>query len=216
MKRIFPDPTGPPAEPEIKKTGKIPISWIVEAWLSSLAGQVRWPAGWEEWFLPWSISLAIAWMDVRTRRISNYLTLGGAAAGLGYQLGSHGLAGFADSLAGVTLGLILLLPFYLQGGLGAGDVKALAAMGAWLGFWRAGYLFFYMGISGGLLILVILWWGGGLRDTCGQGWTLLLNLMLGGPRKVSLPPPPASGKTVPYGIALALGMTILCWRWPHG
>ncbi len=128
--------------------------------------------------LPLLISLAIAWADLRTRRIPNYLTLGGAAAGMGYQLGYHGWPGLADSLAGLILGLALLLFPYWKGGMGGGDVKALAAMGAWLGVKRTFFLFIYMGLSGGLIILVVLWRRGLLRTMARQGWVFLVNLLL--------------------------------------
>jgi len=82
---------------------------------------------------PFLLALLMAWMDIKTHRIPNYLTFGCALAGLGYQLGFHGLTGLADGFLGMALGLALLIFFYLKGGMGAGDVKALAALGAWLG-----------------------------------------------------------------------------------
>jgi len=190
----------------------------VEAtWLGLLQGKAPWLVGREDLLLPWLLSLAVAWTDVRTRRIPNYLTLGGAAAGVGYQLGYHGWPGLADSLAGLLLGLFLLLLPYLKAGMGAGDVKALAALGAWLGLQRTFYLFIYMGISGGLLILVILWWRRLLWGTIRQGWVWLVSLVLcahQGPGPLVIRT--TKSKTIPYGAALALGMTFLCWRWQNG
>jgi prepilin peptidase CpaA len=167
-------------------------------------------------FLPLALSLAFAWTDLQTRRIPNCLTFGGAGAGLGYHLGYYGWPGLAGSLAGLVLGLSLLLLPYLKGGLGAGDVKALAALGAWLGVMRTFYLFIYMGLAGGLLILAVLWWRGLLRVYLRQGWAFLVNLVLDG-RGAATPAFPAPGnKTFPYGVALALGMILLCWRWHEG
>ncbi len=82
---------------------------------------------------PLLLSLGMAGWDLSSGRIPNYLTFGGALAGLGFQLGFHGLPGLLDGLAGLGLGFILLLVPYLLGGMGAGDVKASAALGAWLG-----------------------------------------------------------------------------------
>jgi prepilin peptidase CpaA len=132
---------------------------------------------------------------------------------VGFQLGSHGLSGLLDGLAGLGLGFGLLLGPYLLGGMGAGDVKASAALGAWLGLWRAFALFVYMGICGGLVILVMLLWLGRLLAEIRDGWNFLLNWLLCRPFD-SKPPPPASRKsiTIPYGVALALGMAVLCWR----
>ena len=166
--------------------------------------------------LPLLISLAIAGADLRTRRIPNYLTLGGAAAGMGYQLGYHGWPGLADSLAGLILGLALLLFPYWKGGMGGGDVKALAAMGAWLGVKRTFFLFIYMGLSGGLIILVVLWRRGLLRTMARQGWVFLVNLLLCAPQGGLPVAGTPKRQTIPYGTALALGMTLLCWRWRNG
>ena len=99
--------------------------------------------------LPLLLSLGMAGCDLKTRRIPNFLTLGGVLGGLGFQLGYHGLPGLLDGLAGLGLGFGLLLGPYLLGGLGAGDVKASAALGAWLGLWRAFALFIYTGLWGG-------------------------------------------------------------------
>ena len=108
--------------------------------------------------LPLLLSLWMAGMDLAWRRIPNYLTLGGAVAGLGFQLGGRGWPGLLDGLGGAVLGFSLLLWPYLKGGMGAGDVKGLAALGTWLGLEGTFYLFFYMGLSGGLIIIAVLIW----------------------------------------------------------
>jgi prepilin peptidase CpaA len=79
--------------------------------------------------LPLAIALWIAWGDLRTYRIPNYLTLGTTLAGLGYQAAFHGFSGLGSGLLGLAMGLFLLFPIYLLGAMGAGDVKALAALG---------------------------------------------------------------------------------------
>ena len=163
--------------------------------------------------LPLLLSLGIAVWDLKSRRIPNYLTFGGALAGLGFQLGFHGLPGLLNGLEGLGLGFLLLLVPYLLGGMGAGDVKASAALGAWLGLQRAFVLFIYMGISGGLIILVVWLWQRRLLAGLRQGWHFLLNWMLNRPFN-SKPPAPVSLKSnsIPYGAAMALGMVLLCWR----
>src|SRR5437660_8307386 len=81
--------------------------------------------------------------DVRTRRIPNVLTFGAAAAALVYLFAAHGWLGLAGAGEGWAVGVLLFFPFFALGGLGAGDVKLLGAMGAWLGpravFWVAVY-----------------------------------------------------------------------------
>ena len=78
----------------------------------------------------------------------------------------------------MLLGFAFLILPYLWGGMGAGDVKALAALGAWLGPKLTVLLFCYMGIAGGVMALGYLAWQGSLREKIKQGWTFLLNLIL--------------------------------------
>jgi prepilin peptidase CpaA len=162
---------------------------------------------------PLLLSLGMAVGDLKSRRIPNYLTFGGALAGLGFQLGFYGLTGLLDGLAGLGLGFILLLVPYLLGGMGAGDVKAGAALGAWLGLQRTFVLLVYTGICGGLIILVVWLWQRRLVAGLRQEWHFFLNWFLCSTYK-SKPPTPVSLKSgsIPYGAAMALGMALLCCR----
>jgi prepilin peptidase CpaA len=154
----------------------------------------------------------MAGMDLASRRIPNYLTLGAALAGLGFQLGHHGWPGLLEGLGGLVLGGGLLLWPYLKGGMGAGDVKALAALGAWLGLAHTLFLFIYMGLSGGLLILAVLAWRGRLRVHLKRGAVQLANWVLCQSRPEIRGRGEPEGMEIPYGAALALGMVVLCWR----
>lgn len=73
-----------------------------------------------------------AGIDARYHRLPNWLTLGGLAAGGIYAVatGTSLLGGSpSNSAFAATIGFLLLLPAYLAGWMGAGDVKLLAAMG---------------------------------------------------------------------------------------
>jgi len=162
--------------------------------------------------LPMLLSLWMAGTDLACRRIPNCLTLGGAVAGLGFQLGWRGWPGLLDGGGGAVLGSFLLLWPYLRGGMGAGDVKALAALGAWLGLEHTLYLFICMGLAGGVIIIAVLVWQGRLRATLRPAATQLVNRVLCGSR-LTLPTRAAAGRLeIPYGAALALGMVFL-WGW---
>src|SRR5215470_8397126 len=89
--------------------------------------------------------------DLRTRRIPNVLTFGAALAGLMFQFATGGVGALGQAALGWLLGaLVFLLPFAL-GGLGGGDVKLLAALGAWLGPADAVWLVLYTGIAGAVM-----------------------------------------------------------------
>src|SRR5688572_2362189 len=84
-----------------------------------------------------TIALAVGFVacvtDVRSRRIPNVLTFGAAAAALLFHLFVAGTGGLQTAVGGWLVGTVLFLPFFALGGMGAGDVKLLAALGAWLG-----------------------------------------------------------------------------------
>lgn len=80
--------------------------------------------------------LAAAITDARLHRIPNYLTVPAALLGLVYHIAAPEGMGVLASLAGFGVGFLLLLLPALLGGGGMGDVKLLAALGAWLG-WKS-------------------------------------------------------------------------------
>jgi Flp pilus assembly protein protease CpaA len=87
-------------------------------------------------------------IDLRSRRVPNWLTLGIAVAGL--TLAATRLSGlsFGSALAGLALGLVVMLPGHVIGATGAGDVKLLAALGTMLGPKAVALAFVYAAIAG--------------------------------------------------------------------
>jgi len=180
----------------------------ITAWLASQANPSQ-----ANLLLPLAIALWIAWGDLRTYRIPNYLTLGAALAGLLFQAIFFGWNGVGSGILGLVLGFFLLFPVYVMGGMGAGDVKALAALGAWLGPGLTLMLFCYMAGAGGLIALGMLIYKGLLWTYIRRGWSYVLNWILFRPS--GLPPAPATKletKGIPYGAAIALGMVVIFWR----
>jgi prepilin peptidase CpaA len=163
---------------------------------------------------PLILACWMAWGDAKTRRIPNYLTLAAALSGLGYQFGAHGWHGLGQGFLGLCVGFALLIGFFLKGGMGAGDVKALAALGAWLGPLPTLYLFIYMGLSGIPLIIYFLWRRGELAAKAREWWHTVVSCFLLRSHKSDPSPssPPNKAEGLPYAMALAMGMVLLCWQ----
>ena len=79
------------------------------------------------------LTLSAAATDLRSFRVPNALTIPALAAGVAASLALGGWAGLGWSLLGMLVGFSVLAAFFALGGVGAGDVKLFAAMGAWLG-----------------------------------------------------------------------------------
>jgi prepilin peptidase CpaA len=94
-------------------------------------------------------------IDLRSRRVPNWLTLGIAVVGL--TLAAARLSGLSlpAAFAGLALGLVVMLPGHLIGATGAGDVKLLAALGTMLGPKATVLAFIYAAIAGGGLAVLV-------------------------------------------------------------
>ena len=78
--------------------------------------------------------ISVVWTDVKTHRISNAMVIMIVLLGLCFQLLANGVnAVVMQGLAGMAVGLGVFLPFYIAGGMGAGDVKLMAGIGTILG-----------------------------------------------------------------------------------
>jgi prepilin peptidase CpaA len=153
--------------------------------------------------------LAIASVsDVRHRRIPNLLVGVMALLGLGYGVIvlPPGL-GAARALVGLGIGFGLWIPFYALGMLGAGDVKLFAAACCWLAPSQVFSAALLSALAGGLLSVV------GLVLAHGVGLTSFrLAHALRDPKLISTPlSVPAGRPTLPYGLAMAFGLTAVGW-----
>lgn len=76
---------------------------------------------------------AAVWTDQKQQRIPNDLVIVILLLGFAMQIVLNGMEGFIDAALGVLVGLAIFLVPYVGGGMAAGDVKLLAAVGAFLG-----------------------------------------------------------------------------------
>jgi prepilin peptidase CpaA len=96
----------------------------------------------------------ISTFDAIFSKIPNNITLPFCILALMYNTVISGWGGVVWAFTGAVSGLGLLLPIFLLGGMGAGDVKALAALGALMGPKDILQIFLYMGIVGGVIGLM--------------------------------------------------------------
>jgi prepilin peptidase CpaA len=155
--------------------------------------------------------------DVRDRRIPNWLTYGGLAAALGVRCALLGWLGLRGGLVGLLLGGGIFFVLFLLGGMGGGDVKLMAAVGAWAGTAQSVAILIASAIVGGILAVCYIVFRRYLFRT-------LLNTvrLIGHHLSFGLQPHPSlnirqpSSLRMPYGLAIALG-TLYCvgitfWR----
>lgn len=175
-----------------------------------------------------TLLLTAAWCDLKAARIPNVLVLIGLVlgvlangllpSGFGFNrdLDAGGM-GWVIALEGIGYGLVLLLPLYLLGAMGAGDVKLMAMVGAFVGPAGAIGAVLFTFLAGGAIAVAL-----ALRTR--MLIPLLQNvrlMLLGGLIKVSagkapvVDDLPVSVGKLPYGVAIALGtLGWLAWeRW---
>jgi prepilin peptidase CpaA len=119
-------------------------------------------------FVPLSVVLVAggiaAFTDLRDFKVPNLLTIPLFIAGIIFHwLDPHG-SGIAFALQGGLLGFSFVIFFYVLGGMGAGDVKLLAAVGTWLGPMAILLLFVFSALSAGVYAAILSWRHGKLLE----------------------------------------------------
>jgi prepilin peptidase CpaA len=132
--------------------------------------------------------------DLWRRKVSNYLTAGAFASGLSLQSWLFGLAGLWNACLGAVFGFAVFLGFYWLGGMGAGDIKLMAAFGSIVGGERIWLAAILTAILGAVLALVYL-------------TAIKLRRVLH-PESASADALPARKASIPYAPAISLGMLL--------
>jgi prepilin peptidase CpaA len=166
-------------------------------------------------------AVVAAYIDGKELRVPNWLTFPMIIAGWIWSSVQYGIdgegwyMGLAWSLAGTAVGIATLLPAYSIGGMGAGDVKMMAAIGAWVHCSITFYSFCVGAIVGAILAVAMILMSGEGRKHFNQFFFILNEIQtvrnpetlaeIAAERKSSM-------KLLPYGIPLAIG-TVLYFAW---
>lgn len=157
-------------------------------------------------------ALAVVW-DLRTRRIPNALTFGAAGAGLAFAVYAGGPWGLAAAAGGWLVGAALFFPLFALGGMGAGDVKLLAALGAWLGPADTVWLAIFASVAGGVMAVIVSVYYGYLRQAASNVWLMLMHWRAAGIKPVpGLTLRDARAPRLAYAVPIAIGLVGTLWR----
>jgi len=165
-----------------------------------------------QWLAVIGVALAASAWDLRTRRIPNWLTFGAAAFGVLSSTFDAGLAGFTHGVIGWVAGLVLFLPLFLLGGMGAGDVKLLAAFGAILGVTGVLWTAILASLLGGALAVVVGAMHGYLGEAVRNLAILLTTWRIAGVSPISgMTLTDARGPRLAYAVPIAVGALLALW-----
>ncbi|WP_336788226.1 A24 family peptidase [Paenibacillus sp. MMO-177] len=154
--------------------------------------------------------LAALYTDLKSMTIPNLLTAPFLAGGCLYALFAGGGQGLLLALYGAAAGFVPLLILHLAKGIGAGDVKLFAALGAWLGTLAVLQLMMYAILYAGLVGLVLLVFHRPFARRMTAGIFSFLALRFGGREGASSWLAWANnGRTFPFMLAVAPGALTL-------
>jgi prepilin peptidase CpaA len=172
----------------------------------------------ENWWSMWLLSTVLvvaAAIDGWKLRVPNWITFPLIVSGWIYSAVYFGWAGLAWSVLGTFVGLGLLLPAYAIGGMGAGDVKLLAGIGAWVWSTATLYAFCVSAVVGGAIAVGMVLWRRDWHHHLHQFWNITNEILevrdpntlaaIAAERKSSM-------LLLPYGIPIAIG-TIAYFLW---
>src|SRR5262245_47443185 len=172
---------------------------------------------WPVWFVTVTLIVA-AVIDGMQLKVPNWITFPMIISGWIYSATLSPYAGWEGllySLIGTAIGLGLLLPAYAIGGMGAGDVKLLAGVGAWIGATNTFYAFCVSAVIGGIIAVAMILLRRNWRHHKDQFVTILGEMVtIGNPSELSAiaAKRKSSMLLLPYGIPIAIG-TIIYFLW---
>src|SRR6188508_1412272 len=109
---------------------------------------------WTVWLVT-VVLIVAAVIDGFELKVPNWVTFPFILSGWAYSTVAFGWEGLGWSLLGTVVGLALLMPLYAIGGMGAGDVKLLAGVGAWVWGTVTLYAFVVSAVVGGIIAILM-------------------------------------------------------------
>lgn len=149
--------------------------------------------------------------DIKSRKIYNKVIFPTLVVTLVYHVVTGGWSALADSLIGFSVGFAILLIPYLLGGMGAGDVKLLALIGAIKGTIFVLNTALFMALFGGLIALFLIISDKAFWLSVKQKFNYMLKTFVLRRYGIKLPAVDKTSvlkKTYPYGIPIAAGAFI--------
>ncbi len=162
---------------------------------------------WPVWLLS-AVLIVAAVIDGWKLKVPNWITFPLVLGGWIYSTAYFGWEGFFWSLLGTLVGLALLLPAYAIGGMGAGDVKLLAGVGAWMWGTTTLYAFCVSALVGGAIALAMILWRRDWYHHMHQFWTITNEILeVRDPNTLSTIAAERKSAMLllPYGIPIAIG-----------
>ena len=169
---------------------------------------------WPIWLVTVTLVVA-AVIDGLQLKVPNWITFPMIVSGWVYSTVAFGGEGLAWSMIGTAVGLALLLPAYAIGGMGAGDVKLLGGVGAWVWGTVTFYAFCASAVIGGVIAVGMVLISRTWQKHQAQFWMILNEVTtirdpetlatIAAQRKPSM-------MLLPYGIPIAIG-TIAYFAW---
>ena len=160
-----------------------------------------------------ALALVACLYDVSTSRIPNKLTFTTAALAILFHAFAPTGAGLSHAALGLLVGLLVFFPLFALGAMGAGDVKLMAAVGAWIGAGPIVYVALYGSVAGGVFAVIVALRRGYLKQALNNVKMLLTFWWVEG-----IKPFPAltleskDSLRLPYALAIAAGLGVTLWQ----